>query len=537
MRFRYREVGGWPPLAWLAECRPGEPAVTVFHGPAVETGGDWFGEIVWDGARAEGGFDRTDVVFGTGARRRGGSAVFVPPGTTVDRLQHLRAGGSVWVSNSLVCLAAVHDAGVDPAYAGYLYDFRSVIEGIEDYEKTLETDAGPVRFTYYHNLRWDGRSLEVVAKPRPDRRFDAFEDYRRCLSGALRRLAGNLSDPGRDRPWRMLGTISTGYDSPAVAALGREAGLEEAITFRTARLGKEDDGREIGRMLGIDVEPYPYEGWQEEPRPCVPCLAGSATAGEIYLEAAEDRLENTVLLTGEYGGHVWSRRLYDPDGVLETTDPAGLSLTEYRLWSGFVHCPVPYIGARRSRDLVRIANAPEMEPWSVGGYYDRPVPRRIVEEAGVPREAFGTEKKYGAVSFSHPDVFWSRPWVDEFLDWLADRRGAWLRRGRPPPRLVSAAARPVQACARAAVRAFDALAADRGSQPSVVRRLRYASDREYLFTYMFPWALERAKERYRVPGAPGAAGTAARGTRERAAPADRDAEGPDPRDGRRAGVR
>jgi hypothetical protein len=34
-----------------------------------------------------------------------------------------------------------------------------------------------------------------------------------------------------------------------------------------------------------------------------------------------------------------------------------------------------------------------MKPWRIGGDYDRPVPRRLVESAGVPRELYGQNKK------------------------------------------------------------------------------------------------------------------------------------------------
>jgi hypothetical protein len=33
-----------------------------------------------------------------------------------------------------------------------------------------------------------------------------------------------------------------------------------------------------------------------------------------------------------------------------------------------------------------------MRPWSIGGTYDRPIARRLGEEAGVPRDAFGQTK-------------------------------------------------------------------------------------------------------------------------------------------------
>jgi hypothetical protein len=34
-----------------------------------------------------------------------------------------------------------------------------------------------------------------------------------------------------------------------------------------------------------------------------------------------------------------------------------------------------------------------MRPWRVGGHYDRPIPRRLVEEAGVPRRSYAKEKR------------------------------------------------------------------------------------------------------------------------------------------------
>ena len=51
-----------------------------------------------------------------------------------------------------------------------------------------------------------------------------------------------------------------------------------------------------------------------------------------------------------------------------------------------------------------------MEPWRVHTNYDRPIPRRIAEEAGVPRELFGNKKRAAAtlavnLSDVAPDLF------------------------------------------------------------------------------------------------------------------------------------
>src|SRR5207249_7651839 len=81
MHFRYTPVPDWPPLAWLACGHRGDPTVEVFHGLDVETTPDGFSEAVWDGEFARAGFDETDLVFGSGARRRGGGVTFVSSGS------------------------------------------------------------------------------------------------------------------------------------------------------------------------------------------------------------------------------------------------------------------------------------------------------------------------------------------------------------------------------------------------------------------------------------------------------------------------
>lgn len=42
--------------------------------------------------------------------------------------------------------------------------------------------------------------------------------------------------------------------------------------------------------------------------------------------------------------------------------------------------------------IYKINNSQEMEKYSIGGQYDRPIPRRIAEESGVPRDSFGIKK-------------------------------------------------------------------------------------------------------------------------------------------------
>src|SRR5256886_2178560 len=229
MHFRYTPVPDWPPLAWLACGHRGDPTVEVFHGPDVETTPDGFSEAVWDGEFARAGFDETDLVFGSGARRRGGGVTFVSSGSTVDRLHSHEAAGRVCVANSLACLLVAIGADVDPTYAGYYADFKSISDGLARYARSVATSAGPVRLTYFHNLVWDGRALRERPKPAPHRDFGDFAGYRGFLEASLAGLAQNLSSSDRAVPLRMLGTIPRGYDSPAVTVLAQPYGLQEAI--------------------------------------------------------------------------------------------------------------------------------------------------------------------------------------------------------------------------------------------------------------------------------------------------------------------
>src|SRR5438552_6358442 len=158
MHFRYTPVPDWPPLAWLAWGHRGDPTVEVFHGADVETTPDGFSEAVWDGEFARAGLDETDLVFGSGARRRGGGVTFVSSGSTVDRLHSHEAAGRVCVANSLACLLVAIGADVDPTYAGYYADFKSISDGLARYARSVATSAEPVRLTYFHNLVWDGRA-------------------------------------------------------------------------------------------------------------------------------------------------------------------------------------------------------------------------------------------------------------------------------------------------------------------------------------------------------------------------------------------
>ena len=114
-RFECQSVSGWPFHAWIARLVAGDGRIRVWHGPGVQVDDDWYSEAVWDGEFGDGGFDATDVVAGSGARRREVAVTFVSSGSTVDRFQYLQRNDAIFVSNSLAC--RLSQTGLQPSVA------------------------------------------------------------------------------------------------------------------------------------------------------------------------------------------------------------------------------------------------------------------------------------------------------------------------------------------------------------------------------------------------------------------------------------
>jgi hypothetical protein len=496
LQIRCVAVDNWPPLAWLARCERGSDVVRVFHGAGLETASDWFGELVWAGGRyAAADFDRTDIVFGSGGRLRGTGLVFVSAGSTVDRLHSLEDSAGVWISNSLVCLLRARGATLDPAYPRYYEDFRTIRLGLRRYRRVMPTSAGPVRFTYYDNLVWDGARLREAAKPNPRRDFGSFSRYRDFLARTIADLAANATAPDRARPYRLVGTISSGYDSPTAVTLARPY-LDAVVSFDRGRDGAADAGAALGAALGVSPVVVHSDAWRAVPFAEAPFLAGDAKGEDVYFKGAEPLLGGTVLLTGFYGDKVWDPHARLTGDAFRRADQSGLSLTEYRLWAGFIHCPVPFIGGRQIRDIRSISRSPGLAPWNMEARrYNRPICRRIVEEAGVRRESFGMHKTSPSVLFFDRSSFLSPGSLADYLGWL-ERRGL-----APRPSATSDQDLARQTALRIAC-VFDALARSAGGAPGtrlaagLAARLRAWARRQPLFRHLFPWALERAAARY-----------------------------------------
>jgi hypothetical protein len=391
MKFAHEAIPELPPLAWLFEGTSGGEC-RLLHGLAVYLHNDGFLEGC---LAARVGEDPRGVanVFGSGLSTRGHNWLFITPSHTLESLYLYRCSTGWSISNSLAFLVAYHGV-VPPWNPHYGAKFASLCLGIDAYEKTLfRTAAGEIMRLAYDNVELvpDGNFLLIRKPELPE--FHSFEEYVEYLRQTLELAFADTVSPGRMTSYRPLATCSTGYDSACAAALAARLGCREAVTLRNARGGHSDSGKAAGELLGLRVyefdRPEAVEGTFEE----VADFLATGMGGEDYCYRGFDSLlRGRVLLTGFHGDKIWG--LHEkPNTVLARGDVSGSSLQEFRLWQDFMHIPVPMIGAQRHPEIAVLSHASEMSPYRLHNDYDRPIPRRVLEQAGVPRSFFGQHKK------------------------------------------------------------------------------------------------------------------------------------------------
>ena len=157
----------------------------------------------------------------------------------------------------------------------------------------------------------------------------------------------------------------------------------------------------IAKILGLNIKESDREAYLRKGGLIVAEFVACGDLGaEVPMSSYEDDCRQSVLFTGVYGGVVWNRWNKKATPYIVSQDCTGSSLYEFRLRVGFVHVPVPFLGCVQHPSIHKISNSKQMQPWMLGNTYDRPIPRRILEEKGVDRNLFGQTKKSLGVMLS-----------------------------------------------------------------------------------------------------------------------------------------
>lgn len=403
MKLEFELGPSLPRLAWCARVCRGEDVVRVRHGSWVESRDDCFFEGAWDGPFDDCRFDEAVTLAGSGGRLVQGAVVFAAPSHPLERIQSIQAGDDLYVSNSFTFLLVEADDEPDPTYPNYFFDFLNHYRsGIRVTEKSIRTKKHDVQLHVCGN---------IVVKPdltmtRLEKDLSAppvdYADYVAQLERTVKRISLNAAHPGRKQVYRLVASISQGYDSTAASVLASRAGCREAVTFRKSgsTLGYVDDsGAVIADYLGLQTTEYERRDFMKLTRvPDAEFYFDPLLMTDRSMTVMEDQLVGSLLVTGRHGETTWSpsasrsRSFFQESTAVQLS---GSTLTEFRLRVGFIHLPLPYSGGLHNKAIHRITRSSEMKPWSVGGHYDRPIARRIVEEAGVPRALFARYKAGG----------------------------------------------------------------------------------------------------------------------------------------------
>jgi hypothetical protein len=392
-------------LAWLLDFSPGLNRPVLYHGSHVELFASGFFEGAWDAEFTLAGFDRSANVFGSGAKFNDATISIVPPSHTLEPLVLFSGDRRNAVSNSLGFLSAYCAVELKPIDWRSGERFAAIAQGLDHAVERFQLSDGLLTILYHHNFVVANSTVhEVAAKPLPPR-FTDFDSYYGYLLDTARQICANAGHEARVRQYEPLTTVSSGYDSAAGAVIAAAVGCRKAVTLRCSQHGDSDSGAQLAKVLGLELREFERVDHISQIDLSAAEFLSAGTQGEDYVyHVFQDLLPGKVLFTGFVGGMVWEKNR-PPTDKLHRKDLSGSSLGEFRLSRDFLHLPVPCIGSLRHPDIYRIAHSAEMASYSIGGEYDRPIPRRIVESAGVPGEVFGQKKRAtGLIFYRKPEL-------------------------------------------------------------------------------------------------------------------------------------
>tara|TARA_R110000823_G_scaffold89841_3_gene199002 strand:- start:933 stop:2492 length:1560 start_codon:yes stop_codon:yes gene_type:complete len=406
-----------PRLAWIAEYSFVDNQIIIHHGQDVEIGDDFAVEGVWDGRYEDFDFDTSNHFFGSGLKIKNNEVIAVPSTGLVDRVFIGESKEKYFISNSLIEILARTNSKLIPSH-NYKIQTNTIQSGINKYINDYPISSNTIarlKQYFYNSIIINGKYTSIKKRPQSPN-FLSYEHYISTITSDLSKISSNASSPHRNKTIDLYTTVSKGYDSTAVTALTADLPIKTAFTSKTSNssvlgfFSKDfinDDGTEIAEKLGLNVTYLDFNDLEVDNDELY-FLAATTGSPELQLykmhKIVASNKKPGIIFTGYHGDTVWG--LAPPKEAL-TDDilkpgASGLTLSEVRLKSGFIDVPVPMMYARSIVSINHLSASEAMSKWSVGGDYDRPIPRRIVESRGIGRDSFGRKKRAIAKFYDLP---------------------------------------------------------------------------------------------------------------------------------------
>jgi hypothetical protein len=412
-----------PQLAWICE-RKGS-AYRFEIGRSVEVFRNGFFEGVWPGDFADLSSVITSISFGSGVVLGTGLPCFIQrkDGREFTFILRRKSDGVDIISNSICFCLARSGINPDKAFFKLIADqlvdttHTATAQGVHRYDPVVAEDDNYVLYRlFYANFRISSDGAVTFEKDFFGRSYRDYQEYHSFLVDTTRRVFENAMHPGRKIQLPPVATVSTGYDSVGVAAIAKECGCEDAITLGVTVYGHDDSGTAVAQALGMNLRSFDHVAGsvvdglvmdvaQVDFDVAKEFIATAGIGDDVTFASFEEALENRTLLSGVGGDGSWDIACDGQLGIPVSIRFAK-STTEFRLRVGYAHYPPIVASSMSQRDIAKLSVSPEMKPFSIGGTYDRPIPRRIAEEAGVPREAFGQKKAATSPDFRDAHQLW-----------------------------------------------------------------------------------------------------------------------------------
>jgi hypothetical protein len=400
--FHFEEREWFPPLGYVG--RVTQEGIQLEHGCRVETTEDRFSDGVWDAPFVENP-DEEAYIFGSVGVLKNGRLELMSSQAPIDRVFIADGSGSQIVfSNSLPLILNALDDDLDPSHLYYRSEMMAVEASVRYAPRFIRLLSGRrLRILWNEVARVEPAGVSVRLRS-PERPFADYAEYREFLSRRVKSVVSNAEDADRTDPFRPLPTISAGYDSSVVAVLAAEAGVNEALTM--LRYADSPSGdvlvdypAAVAATVGLDLIDVERDRWRGSGDLAEASIAAACVSFmDVVMLTLSDSLPGSLLMVGHSGDSLWSHG--NPAAFADIVQGAGQisgrGLAEHRLGEGYVLFPLPFAGLTAHPSIRAITISQEMAPWSVGGPYDRPIARRIVEEAGVRRGDFAVRKYAGS---------------------------------------------------------------------------------------------------------------------------------------------
>ena len=470
-----------PPLAWIAHVSG--PTVHVRCGGSVRTEPSGFAEGSWVGPADIQSLPASTTVFGSGVVAEGDSLIAVPPSHPLERIYIYTGEGATVVSNSLAAVIETCALELDPDTL-YPPIFVAAADGVGQPILEIPTNRSPIMAAAYYNVRLTANGgFEVGDRPR-EQPFASFDEFRDRLSAALASVAANA--PG----YEMIVSISSGYDSTAVAAIAARLGCIRAVTFPVGKpvhgnSSLVDSGEPATRRLGMTIDTFDRLAYTTRTDcPEAEFLATGMSGEDVVMVAMERTIRGSMLLTGSeefrLKGNPYRPGMY-------RGDLSACSLTEFRLRTDVIHVPLLFFGASEHPSLMEIIASAEMRPYTVRGRYDKPIQRRLAEEAGIPRGTFATVKRRAS----------ARIHADGLAAMAPDSAAAVIHFARAEGREPPSGTRPaIKRRHRLGLRAARILRLERLAASLTSRRRALIHSEPALGSLLFRWSVSVVRTRY-----------------------------------------